>query len=810
MELFGDGADSSKRRPSCFPLLTMLYCVSFKIVKEYTSKDKKIPIAMLLDALKKGMKGKGLDLSVYCYNEVLRVVSISEIKTGHLPEFAKTIEAEFKEKLFDTNKPVTISSRDEDNFLTEKLLADVMVNLMGLAKKTHVTILFPAFLDSYNTPNLYKLVQISSLSQMLQTLEPFTMSNPPVDLNLGNYLRQVFYDTLQKDTKNIAGSRRKSKRTVTANVKKGTDAFDGSIINHILKVWISCPMLAMNVVGGRTSGQLRDYEDLKNLVADLCITLQDPSETTRDLAFKVFSRLFENGMIKHLINFNQVSPEESLNAIAFFYNLIGYTIKLLAKQITSIIIPDSAVKSFQQVLEISELITNLLKFRNKFLNKHYDLAIKSAFATDRCSYFQNIEIAFLILFNSPDLELCKAGIKIIDTVISGDKKFLNPAEEIYLENFPAYENIVEKFTAQYWNAIVSAKAHHKAVRISLKRLKTATPGVFSAWEEIYRRWKNQNSIIAGVTGSTAHFAEKGKVTAPTPVSTRGREFLMQEWYNYTGCLLSLANMCLDTQKQLAKADKSQTSMKMIDRSSIALSSPVEKSSHHDATSISNMSIDSFESAKTSVTERIRNSGATVEAFIKELVALTYGEAVLVRESVKEILGYEMNGKICGMFFFDEVTMFEQIEIMSTKISDGLGAKAEKDINLLDDLGFSAPVKIGAAVLSDKQVTNVETIISLSHSFLSRIEEILMDGSINVQDINIGIIVLRLCLFAKSSELMISSDQSDKLKSKLCGLIILLSSNHVDLEIQDEKLLRNYILEMIIEWNSIFLLVSRRF
>ena len=153
-------------------------------------------------------------------------------------------------------------------------------------------------------------------------------------------------------------------------------------------------------------------------------------------------------------------------------------------------------------------------------------------------------------------------------------------------------------------------------------------------------------------------------------------------------------------------------------------------------------------------------------------------------------------------------MFEQIEMMSTKISDGLGAKA--DINLLEDLGFSAPVKIGAAVLSDKQVTNVETIISLSHSFLSRVEEILMDGSINVQDINIGIIVLRLCLFAKSSELMMPSDQSDKLKSKLCGLIILLSSNHVDLEIQDEKLLRNYILEMIIEWNSIFLLVSRRF
>lgn len=650
MEIFGDGADSSKRKPSCFPFLTMMYCVSLKVVKDYTSKDKKIPIAMLLDALKKGMKGKGLDLSVYCYNEIIRAVSMAEIKSGHLLDFAKTIETEFKEKLFDANKPVLISSRDEDNFLNEKLLADVMVNLMCLAKKSHVTILFPTFLDVGNTPNLYKLVQISSLSQMLQALEPFTMSNPPVDLSLGNFLRHVFFETLQKDSKNATSSRRKSKRVATT-AKKGIDAFDGPIINHILKIWISCPMLAMNVVGGRTSGQMRDLEDLKNLVADLSVTLQDPSETTRDLGIKVFSRLFENGMTKHLINFNQVSPEESLTAISFFYNFIGYTIKLLAKQITTILVPDCPAKAFQQALDIADLSTNILKFRNKFLNKHYELALKAANTPERYSYFHNIEVAFFVLFNSPDLELCKAGIKLIDAATSGDLKFMNSSEEIYIDNFSSYEDIVNKFTSEYWNAIVSAKAHHKAVRSMLKRLKTTTPGVFSAWEETYKRWKQQNSIIAGGNAAVAHYGdkvEKSKAAAPIPVATRGRDFLMQEWYNYTGCLLAMANMCLDVPKHLKSAKSHMSIATHNEKEKSSLSSPLDKlKDHHEVGSVSEMSLESLDSTKVSVTERVRTSGVAVEAFIKELVSLTYGEAVLVRESVKEILGYEMNGKICG-------------------------------------------------------------------------------------------------------------------------------------------------------------------
>ena len=156
---------------------------------------------------------------------------------------------------------------------------------------------------------------------------------------------------------------------------------------------------------------------------------------------------------------------------------------------------------------------------------------------------------------------------------------------------------------------------------------------------------------------------------------------------------------------------------------------------------------------------------------------------------------------------DIVTMFEQIEMMSTKISDGIASsKADKDVNLLEDLGFAAQAK-SVAGLGDKQVTNVETIISLSNSFLCRIDEILMDGSVNPQEINVGIIVLRLCLFAKSSELLMPADQSDKLKTKLCGLIILVANNHLTLELADEKLWRNYVLEMIIEWNSIFLLVT---
>lgn len=220
----------------------------------------------------------------------------------------------------------------------------------------------------------------------------------------------------------------------------------------------------------------------------------------------------------------------------------------------------------------------------------------------------SLEVSFLVLLCSSDLDICSITTHAIALLCEEGRLTENPddlarSNLTVMRNFPVYSELsLQTFR------ITGPVAFQKRLRRLLTRMSMPGPGILTAWEAVFTRWRTLSRHILSPGVASAGGIDDG---------------LFAEWRNYSGFLASVAGCCIaDLPHQLRADDPTTSGLRWIDR----LASDGDQMS-------------------------------LLERFMKQCLQLLVCKLVNVRENIREVLGTELNPRLYLQLFRSLETEF---------------------------------------------------------------------------------------------------------------------------------------------------------
>src|SRR5690606_10973907 len=144
-------------------------------------------------------------------------------------------------------------------------------------------------------------------------------------------------------------------------------------------------------------------------------------------------------------------------------------------------------------------------------------------SADRSISNASLEVSLLILLCSSDLDICSLTTHAIG-MLCEEGRITENAEELLSSNLTIMRNseVYSELSLQSFR-ITGPVAFQKRLRRLLLRMKVPSPGILTAWEAVFMRWRSLCKIIMSPTSiATGHLDPK----------------LHVEWRNYSGFLAS--------------------------------------------------------------------------------------------------------------------------------------------------------------------------------------------------------------------------------------------------------------------------------
>jgi neurofibromin 1 len=395
---------------------------------------------------------------------------------------------------------------------------------------------------------------------------------------------------------------------------------------------------------------------------DNCINEQ--SGSLRMAAIQVIVRLFEPGIVSYwtgacAINKVVDTPPANIGieeSIVLFWKVGTYVLNSVAKKILQYYPADGQANK-ALLLEIASMGAHLLYNRNKYLRQNEQYLSKSQMLPCRFGPGVNLEISELLLLNSNDIDFSRISVVSLNQMVFEAEFLKSPAEDMFpfVQNIDVYKQIREEFNSQYWSVTLSQKVHHKKVLSFMASFKLPTPGVIGAWEEIYKRWKITSNVllnnISSNTGSQLSLSsiDDFKITNTKIEGGSKKDGVPSDWYNYTGFLISVANLYISCSVIYRDTKSSFQTNGQSDK--LTLNTIHEKimslGVEDDGDDADTQGIKGVLSLKKYLYGYYAQSVDLVKRFVYEILGIIVSENVLVRETVKEICGYNMCEDMCG-------------------------------------------------------------------------------------------------------------------------------------------------------------------
>ncbi|KAG9291425.1 hypothetical protein G9A89_021843 [Geosiphon pyriformis] len=395
-----------------------------------------------------------------------------------------------------------------------------------------------------------------------------------------------------------------------------------------------------------------------------------------------------------------------------------------------------------------ELLLQLLIRRNEFLAANKERATLGINVPERLASNVALEIALLVLLCSADTEICSTAVTCFghlctEAQLTEDMDEAPPSQLTIVENMNVY---LELSSATYM--VTGRMAQQKRTRKLLRLMNKPTPGNLAAWEEAWKRWKLLTYMVARPADDSSFDESKkrGLISTLSKISSSNvadiTEAQTAEWHNYTGFLSALGGCCVSDSQN----------------SPNGTSNGRNPSFAHEANN-----------HRVSTTHHDSNYHAMVETFVSEMVDLLVCDSIYVRETVKETLGADLSPRLY-------VILFRHLESIVGRFFD----------------------PDGEATCTERFTLFVEQAISVLKLILDRIQ----DASENLYTVDFGGLVLS---FARYLHRLGTVHDALRIKIKMCvlGEILMLKKDYVTL--RQEIILRNNLLEIIIEWTSDFAL-----
>lgn len=189
-----------------------------------------------------------------------------------------------------------------------------------------------------------------------------------------------------------------------------------------------------------------------------------------------------------------------------------------------------------------------------------------------------------------------------------------------MRNFPVYSELsLQTFR------ITGPVAFQKRLRKLLTRMSMPSPGILTAWEAVFTRWRTLcKHILSSTVANTGRLDDR----------------LHAEWRNYSGFLASIGGCCIaDVPAHLP------THMRVTDASLAGLKWIDRLTSDGDSMSL-------------------------LERFMKQCLQLLVCKLVNVRENIREVLGTELNPRLYLQLFRSLETELNIVLGPSKPLSDG--------------------------------------------------------------------------------------------------------------------------------------------
>lgn len=475
--------------------------------------------------------------------------------------------------------------------------------------------------------------------------------------------------------------------------------------------------------------------------------VSDPNPSIREAAADCLAKLHAPSYI--------LSWGPSNHVMETFWKLSSEVLYTLAKQILA-----ERDKGLRALLD---LLRRLLTLRNEFLQQHRNVAARGADTKERRQASIALEVALLVMLCSSDTNICTIAIEcfaLICTEVGLTESFeeYQPSSTIFVENMACYTKLIEDA-----NMVIGRKSQQRRIRRLLRMATHGSPGMLSAWEEAWKRWKLMTPLIVRPPeesrDDTAEVNRKGTGWQDKLRNTSSRhtgstsaltitnrvEYLDEEraaeWQNYAGFLAALGGVCLIT----AQNEE-------------LLNSQISSSSG---------------TVHSSGIRYVPESAVLVDKFLVEMVDLLACDNLLVREWVREILGNDLSPALYH-------TMFRCLEDTLTQC-------------------FSQANK-NEPICEPRYTLFVEQAISVLKLVLDR----LTDKSESLFMVDFSTLI-SLCTFYVNR--LTTDAGSIKMKIKLCHLIEVLMLKKDRVTIRQEFRLRNKLLEIIAEWISDYTLAK---
>jgi len=698
-------ADNNKKKSLFWPLQTMLLIISPESLFSIGLGDVN-PVsnaglakkAVFLDNLRKSLRNSRLsDIAAYSFVDICRASTfVSKTDGSALRLLIPNIEVELKERLYDIGRP---NLNQIDSVIDQQLLIDSLTSFLKLNLNNSLRSLVSLMLQD-NVPFYFKIVLVKSCYTIAceRYQLPWNPSIESILLALSAPLRRLFLENLIGDTGKRANIDKKQKRIQMEETNEKIE-----VITFVLRIWNKCPYISLT--GGPDI--VSNSKDVRRLMNGLTVCALDSNITISKLSSELLRKLFlpENieqwdGSSRVDMNVNQqTSSQENTTANGPLYIKANHNDRTSADQIeimkifwktSSLVILNIA----RQILETKpeyensesitksgiKLLKSLLMERNNYLSIHRNLSDQGINHQDRYSCSVVLEIALLVCLCSSDIDISYSAASCFEllyqeAVLTREMDEENEERKIpvaseserssHLENLKIYRNIIQQLNS---GVIPSQKVQQKRIRNVLRNLDKPTVGIMGAFEEVYRRWYKLTSYVSVPQNKNISVNPNNNFGSPVLNNSNWEEYYNNyddikkknannryqvrpedyvfledkgEWKNYTGFLCALGGCCIIAGRNVAQ---------MVKKGDITQIQAVKGLNGTDSKPETTDLYNTNYLSSNSISKLYNNSYDLNEKFVRALVELLGSDNVMVRESVKELLGNELCIFLYSQFF----------------------------------------------------------------------------------------------------------------------------------------------------------------
>ncbi|RKP38437.1 hypothetical protein BJ085DRAFT_18762 [Dimargaris cristalligena] len=708
---------------------------------------------VFLDNLSKAMRNsRNFEAAAHAYVDFIRAASyVSLIENTALNTIVSDFEPSLRERLFDFRSP----NLDPANNIDQRFLMESLIAYYRYDPYLTVNRLVPLFFQE-GISAAYRLVLVKACySLAIEPTLPWLPSISVLYSHVASSFRKLFQSYVTQPLGWTDPAVRKSslslERALLKRSNKGSDAETLKterieFILTLLKAYWTDPLPAIY----NSNPELQFSENL-TLFNNITACFREPVTTIRSMAaFTVLS-------LHDAVYIEKWGPEGMM--MKSFWTISSQVLLAVAREILDFNDREEGVKFMLYIL------LRLLAKRNQFIQKYPSQVAQGIEVHDRLVASVAMEIALLVL-------LCSAEPSIINMAqdcfayLCDEAVLTEEVDDPHHSNFTIVKNYAVYRELSKNNTIITGKvAQQKRIRRLLRQMTTPTMGNLAAWEEGYKRWRvliqgvskgldHDDDGASNVGGDGSRLGNSGgsssyskanhlhhlSISSATSSFEEPRVEDRGEWPNYTGFLCALGGVCLQGSGVEANPVASSASA-LASNTSLA--------------AVSNMATGQVDAPQ------------MLNRFMQELVDLLVSDNILVRETIKDILGTDLSPALFALLL----------------------SHLQKVVNR-----FVMPD--GDIQCTDHCTLFVGQAISVVKMILERMNE----PTVSLFTVDLGGLVFS---FARYLHRLGNSPTALQMKIRMCQLTEILMQKKEYLSLRHEIKFRNKLLDIIISWTSDF-------